>query len=568
MCSQLALPDVWSRARSARTPVIASLDMTADASTTAGQEAGSLEAGLRNAGSPGKSPKAKTLFHGLLSKLSRSSSRSGDSRGSSRPCSFDDRDESRSPAPVGPETGMASGGKMPGTHDDAPRRRGYSLDVRSSERPSSGRSSRLFQALAGFSSLKPVNRLAEVSSEPCSAPEGERHVADCSCGRGEVAVISMAISAPSTRGCSSEALPDCQKPTGPGHAVTPFAAGATVVLDSASDTGVTSAPVSHAIGNGCDVSIPAALDTASAASWHTSLTSTRPQPAIAAPLSASIPSAAPSAHTVSDAVAAAGAAQATAAAVTVAAAAAALGQRAPGANRSAAARGGLPNTPHSPPETCRASPASSCGVPGHTSAAAVTAASAAAAAAASSSAGGPHARSAAPPAAAPPLMVPHQLPSAFAAHNSAAAAAAAAATTAPEAPAPAAPAPPLPVTRLLAVNPGAPEAMRRPVWCLEDYDVHRRLFKSATSSVYAGTCLHSGLPVALKASGLGGVAGGLPGAGPEAVWGATKRMEWRPGYADRVAMAADSVLCLSNHVPAATRFPFVQVYWLDRVPGK
>eukprot|EP00198_Chlamydomonas_reinhardtii_P006480 XP_001695816.1 predicted protein [Chlamydomonas reinhardtii] len=81
-------------------------------------------------------------------------------------------------------------------------------------------------------------------------------------------------------------------------------------------------------------------------------------------------------------------------------------------------------------------------------------------------------------------MVPHQLPSAFAAHNSAAAAAAAAATTAPEAPAPAAPAPPLPVTRLLAVNPGAPEAMRRPVWCLEDYDVHRRLFKSATSSVY------------------------------------------------------------------------------------
>ncbi|KAG2494941.1 hypothetical protein HYH03_006876 [Edaphochlamys debaryana] len=65
---------------------------------------------------------------------------------------------------------------------------------------------------------------------------------------------------------------------------------------------------------------------------------------------------------------------------------------------------------------------------------------------------------------------------------------------------PAAPAPPSMATgaKVLTVSPALPAAMRRNVWCLEDYQVSKRLYKGASSSVYKATCLHSGLPVALK----------------------------------------------------------------------
>ncbi|KAG2491853.1 hypothetical protein HYH03_009809 [Edaphochlamys debaryana] len=58
--------------------------------------------------------------------------------------------------------------------------------------------------------------------------------------------------------------------------------------------------------------------------------------------------------------------------------------------------------------------------------------------------------------------------------------------------------PAMPVTRLVAVNPGAPGAMHRGTWCMEDYLVTKRLCKTATCSVYMAQCLHSSLPVALK----------------------------------------------------------------------
>ncbi|KAG2449221.1 hypothetical protein HYH02_005968 [Chlamydomonas schloesseri] len=63
-----------------------------------------------------------------------------------------------------------------------------------------------------------------------------------------------------------------------------------------------------------------------------------------------------------------------------------------------------------------------------------------------------------------------------------------------------APSPPAPVpaTTLLAINPAVPASMRRHVWSLDDYNVAKRLYKSASSSVYKATCMHSGLPVALK----------------------------------------------------------------------
>ncbi|KAG2434150.1 hypothetical protein HXX76_007877 [Chlamydomonas incerta] len=51
---------------------------------------------------------------------------------------------------------------------------------------------------------------------------------------------------------------------------------------------------------------------------------------------------------------------------------------------------------------------------------------------------------------------------------------------------------------LLAMCPGAPAAMRRKTWCLEDYDVTRRIYKGSTSAVYKAVCRRSGLPVALK----------------------------------------------------------------------
>ncbi|KAG2491852.1 hypothetical protein HYH03_009808 [Edaphochlamys debaryana] len=51
---------------------------------------------------------------------------------------------------------------------------------------------------------------------------------------------------------------------------------------------------------------------------------------------------------------------------------------------------------------------------------------------------------------------------------------------------------------LLAMCPGVPAGMRRRDWSLEDYEVSRRLYKSATSAVYRAKCRRSGLPVALK----------------------------------------------------------------------
>ncbi|KAG2447269.1 hypothetical protein HYH02_007599 [Chlamydomonas schloesseri] len=51
---------------------------------------------------------------------------------------------------------------------------------------------------------------------------------------------------------------------------------------------------------------------------------------------------------------------------------------------------------------------------------------------------------------------------------------------------------------LLAMCPGAPAAMRRKTWCLEDYDVVRRIYKGSTSAVYKAICRRSGVPVALK----------------------------------------------------------------------
>ncbi|EFJ46034.1 hypothetical protein VOLCADRAFT_121093 [Volvox carteri f. nagariensis] len=51
---------------------------------------------------------------------------------------------------------------------------------------------------------------------------------------------------------------------------------------------------------------------------------------------------------------------------------------------------------------------------------------------------------------------------------------------------------------LLALCPGVPGAMRRQRWCIEDYQIGRKLYKGATSSVYKATCRHSSLPVALK----------------------------------------------------------------------
>ncbi|GIL86215.1 hypothetical protein Vretifemale_14603 [Volvox reticuliferus] len=53
-------------------------------------------------------------------------------------------------------------------------------------------------------------------------------------------------------------------------------------------------------------------------------------------------------------------------------------------------------------------------------------------------------------------------------------------------------------TTLLAMCPGVPAAMRRRQWCVEDYDVSRKLYKGSTSTVYKATCRRSGLPVALK----------------------------------------------------------------------
>ncbi|GIL53942.1 hypothetical protein Vafri_9508 [Volvox africanus] len=53
-------------------------------------------------------------------------------------------------------------------------------------------------------------------------------------------------------------------------------------------------------------------------------------------------------------------------------------------------------------------------------------------------------------------------------------------------------------TTLLAMCPGVPAAMRRQQWCVEDYDLSRKLYKGSTSTVYKATCRRSGLPVALK----------------------------------------------------------------------
>ncbi|GIL53961.1 hypothetical protein Vafri_9524 [Volvox africanus] len=65
-------------------------------------------------------------------------------------------------------------------------------------------------------------------------------------------------------------------------------------------------------------------------------------------------------------------------------------------------------------------------------------------------------------------------------------------------PQPAAPLRHLVPTQLLTTSAVAPEAMRRPHWCMEDYAVDRRLYRSSTASVYSATCIRSGLPVALK----------------------------------------------------------------------
>ncbi|GFR49803.1 hypothetical protein Agub_g11743 [Astrephomene gubernaculifera] len=51
---------------------------------------------------------------------------------------------------------------------------------------------------------------------------------------------------------------------------------------------------------------------------------------------------------------------------------------------------------------------------------------------------------------------------------------------------------------MLAINPALPGAMRRRDWCLEDYQIIKRLYKGASASVYKATCLRSGMPVALK----------------------------------------------------------------------
>ncbi|GLI61103.1 hypothetical protein VaNZ11_003386 [Volvox africanus] len=53
-------------------------------------------------------------------------------------------------------------------------------------------------------------------------------------------------------------------------------------------------------------------------------------------------------------------------------------------------------------------------------------------------------------------------------------------------------------TTLLALNPAVPGPMRRRSWCLEDYQVVKRLYKGSSASVYKATCLRSGLSVALK----------------------------------------------------------------------
>ncbi|GIL58375.1 hypothetical protein Vafri_13438 [Volvox africanus] len=53
-------------------------------------------------------------------------------------------------------------------------------------------------------------------------------------------------------------------------------------------------------------------------------------------------------------------------------------------------------------------------------------------------------------------------------------------------------------TTLLALNPAVPGPMRRRSWCLEDYQVIKRLYKGSSASVYKATCLRSGLSVALK----------------------------------------------------------------------
>ncbi|GLC41523.1 hypothetical protein PLESTB_001001800 [Pleodorina starrii] len=64
--------------------------------------------------------------------------------------------------------------------------------------------------------------------------------------------------------------------------------------------------------------------------------------------------------------------------------------------------------------------------------------------------------------------------------------------------APPPPAPPQPATTLLALNPAVPGPMRRRIWCLEDYQVVKRLYKGSSASVYKATCLRSGMAVALK----------------------------------------------------------------------
>ncbi|KAG2494938.1 hypothetical protein HYH03_006873 [Edaphochlamys debaryana] len=40
--------------------------------------------------------------------------------------------------------------------------------------------------------------------------------------------------------------------------------------------------------------------------------------------------------------------------------------------------------------------------------------------------------------------------------------------------------------------------MRRPAWSLGDFRLHKKLYKGTHTSIYQATCLHSGLPVALK----------------------------------------------------------------------
>ncbi|KAG2482250.1 hypothetical protein HYH03_018813 [Edaphochlamys debaryana] len=59
---------------------------------------------------------------------------------------------------------------------------------------------------------------------------------------------------------------------------------------------------------------------------------------------------------------------------------------------------------------------------------------------------------------------------------------------------------------LLAVCPGIPSAMRRPTWCLADYQLGARLYKGEVSSVYKAVCIHSGLKVVLKVYSLQRVA--------------------------------------------------------------